>query len=313
MAREIGNRWLGDAQINGKRRRLVFSTKQEAESFERDPYKHLHIAKVSNTIGELFPIWTREVYGKTRNEKNAFRIADELVKRLGQDLPVSGVDRKAIKALVLTLRKEGNKDSTINTKMSILSRLLRYAVDEEALDVVPAIPFYNNPQGRIRSLTKAEEETLFSYLTPEHRHFANFLLYTGCRVGEALSLKKEDIDGDTVTFWRTKTDRPRSVPLAQKAKDALSASTSSQPFAHIVYSTFTKDWQRAKLKAGLSHDPQVVPHVLRHTCATRLGKAKMDPLRMKEWLGHSTLQMTSRYTHLDVSDLRAGVAALDCQ
>jgi site-specific recombinase XerC len=75
--------------------------------------------------------------------------------------------------------------------------------------------------------------------------------------------------------------------------------------------SLTIDQLRDEWQERLGHDKQVVPHVLRHTCATRLSKAKTDPLRMQEWLGHSTLQMTARYTHLDVSDLRIGATALE--
>lgn len=319
MARLRGAKWVGDAIVNNERKRLAFKTREEAEKFEQDPYSFLSVKPKAKTIGKLWPKWAREIYGRTRNERNALRITDELVQRLGAELHIEDIDRTKIKELVVKLKEKGSAPSTINSKLATLSRLLEYAVEEGLLNEKPTIRFQKLSQGRVRSLTKEEEDKIIGGLSLDlYRHYANFLLYTGCRVSEALKLEWSDIDGDVVTFWRTKTDRPRSVPLAAKAKEALAwtkAQGWKRPFEGIVYISFLHAWNRSKKKAGLEHDKQVVPHILRHTCATRLGKgngkSKMDPLRLQAWLGHSTLQMTARYTHLDVSDLRIGTDVLE--
>lgn len=310
MARQRGNRWQGDALINGARRRLTFATRQEAEAYEADPYRYLGVTKTVETVGKLFPRWAQEVYTGTRNARNAFRITDELVQRLGPDVPVNKVDRKLIKSVVEQLRQDGNKDATVNTKMSTLSRLLRHGVDEEVLSELPAIPFYAPKNTRIRALSHDEEDRLFSHLNHYHQRFATFLLYTGCRVSEALNLQWQDVTDTTVTFWLTKNSEERTIPLAKPAIEALDRSLPS-PFGHIVYTSFIKDWTRAKALAGLADDAQVVPHVLRHTCATRLGKGKMSELRLMKWLGHKSLVMVKRYTHFDTDDLLTGLDTLN--
>jgi site-specific recombinase XerD len=62
---------------------------------------------------------------------------------------------------------------------------------------------------------------------------------------------------------------------------------------------------------GLSGDKDLVPHVLRHTCATRLVKGGIDIRRVQMWLGHQTLTMTMRYAHLATLDLDNCVAVLE--
>lgn len=314
MARQRGTRWQADALVNGARKRLSFPTHAEAEAFERDPYAYLGVTKAHDTVGTLFPRWAHEIYKGTKNERNAIRITEELVRRLGPDLPVSKVDRKLIKDVIEQLRQQGNKDATVNTKMSTLSKLLHYGVDEEVLTDVPAIPFYAPKNARIRSLSHEEEQTLFSNLSHYHRPFATFLLYTGCRVSEAINLEWQDVTPTTVTFWRTKNGEERTIPLADPARAALDANRQASnvgPFHKVVYTSFIKDWHYAKAESGLAHDPQVVPHVLRHTCATRLAKGGMSELRLKKWLGHKTLVMVARYTHLDTQDLLTGLDALN--
>ena len=61
--------------------------------------------------------------------------------------------------------------------------------------------------GRIRFLEYDEEDRLFAAIErhsePYHR-FCVFLVDTGARLGEAISLRWNDINDDRVTFWVTK-------------------------------------------------------------------------------------------------------------
>lgn len=329
MVRAVKDKWTGDALVNGSRKRLTFATLQEAEAFEHDPYKALGIERPVLTVGKLFPKWTKEIYAGTRNEVGNFRISKDLVARLGADLPIEHVDRAKIKELISQYKERGNKAGTVNTKLAVISRLLHYAVDEGVLVTLPTIPFDSRPKGnRIRSLTKEEEQALFHHLSEGYQHFANFLLYTGCRKGEAMALEWVDHANGCVTFWRTKTDRPRTIPLHPKAIAALEWSRqgkpilnarnplrkqnrlSDRPFAYVNEHTFTNEWNRAKAVVGLELDRQVVPHILRHTCATRLAQSGFSELRLKDWMGHANLTMTARYTHFKVNDLRSGLDAL---
>jgi len=321
MPRQRGSSWQGDALVNGERRRLSFSSLKEALEFEANPYAYLSVKKAANVISTLFPMWSKEIYGRTRNARNALRISDELIQRIGPSTPIDKIDRALTRNLIAELQREGNADATINTKLAVLSRLLNHAVDEKLLTEAPTLQFRPISRGRVRALSKDEEQKLLEALDEPYKRFASFLLYTGCRVGEAMALQWTDVDDDRVTFWHTKTNKPRSVPLTIKTKATITTLRAErQPkdklvFTNIVYSTFLKKWNKAKLESGLSHDRQVVPHVLRHTCATRLGKGdgtrKMDPLRLSQWMGHTTLDMTRRYTHLDVSDLADGSDILD--
>ncbi len=40
------------------------------------------------------------------------------------------------------------------------------------------------------------------------------------------------------------------------------------------------------------------------TCATRLAQKGVTMMLIKEWMGHSTIQTTARYTHFAPKDLR---------
>jgi hypothetical protein len=74
---------------------------------------------------------------------------------------------------------------------------------------------------------------------------------------------------------------------------------------------FRAVWNDAKQEVGLGDDDQVVPHILRHTCASRLVQGGIDIRRVQMWLGHQTLQMTMRYAHLATNDLDFCLRVLD--
>ena len=70
-------------------------------------------------------------------------------------------------------------------------------------------------------------------------------------------------------------------------------------------------WNLAKERCHLGSDADVVPHILRHTCASRLVQGGIDIRRVQMWLGHQTLHVTMRYAHLAANDLDACVNVLE--
>jgi site-specific recombinase XerD len=61
----------------------------------------------------------------------------------------------------------------------------------------------------------------------------------------------------------------------------------------------------------LEMDSEFVIHSLRHTCASRLVIAGIDLYVVKEWLGHSSIQITERYAHLNPAKLVQAVEVLE--
>lgn len=76
-------------------------------------------------------------------------------------------------------------------------------------------------------------------------------------------------------------------------------------FSRKTYKRFAD----VRVKTGFhsKFEVAIVPHMLRHTCATRLARAGIGMPVIKEWMGHSAIQTTMRYSHFAPSDLaRAG-------
>ncbi|OLP58787.1 integrase [Xaviernesmea oryzae] len=220
--------------------------------------------------------------------------------------------------LVNNLRRRGNSNATINRKISALSKLLRKASKMGDIGPLPDFSRQKEKAGRIRFLESNEEERLFGALRETsdlYYRLCIFLVDTGARLGEALGLRWNDLQGQMATFWITKSGRSRSVPMTRRAQEAIAASRGRGlgPFYGIDQQQFRAAWKKAKRQVGLAHDEELVPHVLRHTCASRLVRGGIDIRRVQMWLGHQTLQMTMRYAHLASQDLAVCLPVLERQ
>lgn len=217
------------------------------------------------------------------------------------------------------LRSRGNSNATINRKMAALGKLLRKALKMGDIHSLPEFRRQKERAGRIRFLEEDEENRLFSEIRARNEdawRLSVFLVDTGARLGEALGLTWNDVQGRRASFWITKSGRSRTVPLTSRAHESVVAVRQDGlkgPFVMLTQVKFRAIWHEAKDAAGLKQDKDVVPHVLRHTCASRLVQGGIDIRRVQMWLGHQTLSMTMRYAHLATNDLDSCVKVLETQ
>jgi integrase len=291
MVRQRGTSWQADAVIGGKRVRRSFPSLAEASTYEAEH------GTTKSTIGAVLPPLAREFWGGTKDERNALRIADELVDRLG---------------LITSLRQAGNSPSTIRTKTTRLSKLLKKASRAHNF-TMPFIEPQKPSQGRLRFLLPEEQELIFARLRPSERLLATFLVETGVRVSEALRLEWREVvrDCSSVTLIDTKSGRDRTVPLTRSAQACLGERSFSRVFDGLEYRPFYDAFVRAVRNAGIPRGDEVVVHTLRHTCASRLVQGGLGLRQVQEWLGHSAIQTTLRYAHLAPDSLKAGLEALE--
>ncbi len=146
-------------------------------------------------------------------------------------------------------------------------------------------------------------------------------LNTGLRRGELFALRWSDIDLEarvlTVRAAAAKSGDSRRVPLNDEARTTLEAWRAQQkpdstnlvfPAADGTHLTrMDKSWatvcELAKLEDFRLHD-------CRHHFASRLVQSGVDLNVVRELLGHASLEMTLRYSHLRPDNLSAAVARL---
>jgi integrase len=278
------------------------------------PGSHLRPVN-SATIAELQRRYIDVLWEEGKHKTNVRSFLGE-IDEIFAGMRFSAFSDDMFDRLVGTLRERGNSNATINRKMAALSKLLRKAYKMGDIHSLPEFRRQKERAGRIRFLEPEEESRLFEAIRDRSHdawRLSVFLVDTGCRLGEALGLRWGDIHADRVSFWLTKSGRSRTVPLTARAREAVEGADRrwTGPFAMFSQVGYRAIWNDAKHETGFGLDNQIVPHILRHTCASRLVRGGIDIRRVQMWLGHQTLQMTMRYAHLATNDLDPCVRVLE--
>lgn len=194
--------------------------------------------------------------------------------------------------------------STINWSLSCLKKGLELAYDSDLIatnygDQVKTLPVSNI---RETVLTVAQVKLLSEHLSDQARAAMWISLYTGCRRGEVLKIKREDIGTDTMVIHagNTKTLKTRTIPIVAP----LSPWLEYVPL-QIDFEGVKSSWRRARVAAGLDH---LNFHDLRRSCATMMIAAGVDLYVVSKLLGHSSVTVTqTRYGHLQTDRIAAGL------
>ncbi|WP_224981207.1 tyrosine-type recombinase/integrase [Geomonas agri] len=243
-----------------------------------------------------------------------------LIELIG-DVQVGSINEDVVRTIIYKLEVTKVKSATVNRYLEVLKTILRYKRQEWDF-----IHLKKQPKGRIRVLSKQEEDKAIKLLREtdhcSRRHFypqvadlVEILLDTGCRLSEVLNLQYDDVNFDTnlISIWINKGDRPRSIPMTSRVRGILlerQKSNKKKPFTVTIYQA-GKAWAWVRKEMALERDNEFVLHALRHTCATRLVNKGVDLYVVKEWLGHSSIQVTERYAHLSPHKLAHAAKMLE--
>ena len=130
----------------------------------------------------------------------------------------------------------------------------------------------------------------------------------GLRVSEAVGLRRDELDLDRARLGVRRLKHGLSVehPIAgdglralkrhlARRRDALPWLFLSERNQPLTRQAVHHLLAAAAKRAGLPH---VHPHMLRHACGYKLAHDGHDTRALQEWLGHSNIQNTTRYTEL---------------
>lgn len=320
-------------RIRGRERRItighypvwtVLAARKHAEQLRReidlgtDPLEERIALREAPTVRQLF-----ERYDEEHLPTKALRsAADDRSMWTNDILPALGAKK------VADLRWEDCDDlhraisRTRPTRANRVNEVLRKALNLSVrwgwIERNPASGVRRNPeQKRHRYLSRAEVSRLMDALEshPE-RTSADailFMLFTGCRKGEALNAKWAQFDLE-YRIWtkpgsETKQRREHRVPYSTAAAEILKRRRAKAVGLHVFPGSFgaplqdvRRTWNAACQTAGLR---SVRIHDLRHTFASLVASSGQSLLVVGELLGHSSPQTTKRYASLYDEALRA--------
>ena len=139
-------------------------------------------------------------------------------------------------------------------------------------------------------------------------HYFLLSIHTGMRMSEQYGLRWNQVDFERrqLHLIRTKNGDSRTIPPNAIALAALQElqSGKGRPGTDPVFPSVrtgdslqgSRGWFSTALEEAKIHE--YTWHCNRHTFASRLVMAGVDPRTVAELLGHRTLQMITRYAHL---------------
>lgn len=251
------------------------------------------------------------------------------VKALLGEVTLSQMSDNDILRIQRVTRDKGLSDSTNNSIVKLIKRIVSFGVKNSYFDYMPFknIKLFKLNNSRDRYLTKREINKLFHFVHDEHaRLFLHLALSTGARANAILNIKKQDIDFDNKSVLLN-DDKGHTTYTGFLNNDVINYISD---FYHKLESTDNIITQRKtplkigtlryRLKKGFDQlnegiatndrKNRVVIHTLRHTFASHLAISGASITKIKKLLNHTDIKQTMRYAKLSPESGRDEIGRL---
>jgi integrase len=322
-----------EIRLSGHYLTKTFRTKREALSWEtsteasiREGRYNSATAGSSKSLNQVIEQFRQSPPARNGNwlvRKSAGHFLNFWLTQLGS-MKIVEIQASHIASCRHDLLRTGVSPATCNRYTSAISTILQCCVDEWFyLNRNPAreLRRLRESDGRCRVLEHGERTALLQACEYDQdlHDFVVLALNTGARRGELMNLLWRDCDSNfaEVTFRDTKNGTDRTIPLTDAATDVLKRRFCSRQLGkgHWVFpaprSSGPADFRKRFSKAvEVAQINDFRFHDLRHTVASYMAAAGVAERMIAEVLGHKTLQMVKRYTHLKPEHLRDSMNCL---
>lgn len=221
---------------------------------------------------------------------------------------------------------KGCQPATINRAVNVLRSFYNYLVKRELYTRnIAAMLEPVKLQHKERSfLTESQFKLLIEGLNNKLVYAVIITLYyTGLRISECLNLTVKDVDmtNNVIRVIAGKGNKDRTIPINEKLHLELTTylenvrpiTVSERFFASERSGKISREYinkmlKKATLDCGLAKN--ITCHTLRHSFATNLVAKNVNIVHVQKLLGHSSLNVTSIYTHTTISELYESVNML---
>ncbi len=332
------NTRLSNGTRHRERRRLSISSKSAAQRWGVDRERHLlqhGPPQATKEVPTLAEFATRFMDGHARanRQKPSGIAAKETIFRVHL-VPLFGtkkldaITNEAVQGLKHSLRDKSAK--TVNNVLTVLSKMLRVAVEWDVLDRVRCNVHLLPIEKSSASFHDFDEFERLVQAAKEDRRAHLIVLMggeAGLRCGEMMALEWQDVDfrKRQLTIQRSdwkghvttpKSGRLRHIPLTVRLEAALRdhrhlkgprvlCSDEGSPLTQRGVQGLVR---RAARRARLDN---VGLHVLRHTFCSHLAMRGAPTRAIQELAGHAEMVTTQRYMHLSPAAIDSAIRLLD--
>jgi len=331
-----GKSWYADYTVGGKRKMQSFGRhKKMAELFLKDVELKLlrgELKLVDDTVTFKDSLQKYLEYSRLNKSRRTLESETSRWKKFSAFMEEKGVVKlrgitpeliEEYKGKVLRTSSAAN----FNNHLMLIKALLNKAVEWRSLRENPLKDFKklkNSNVRELRYLAVEEIERILAVADPLMQKVIMILLNTGLGRAELAYLEWEDIDfqnklikvqSKPETGFHPKSYKARSIPMNAEVEKTLMDlpqrgkyvfdNGHDQPFhsEKCLWSRFRTILKKADVK-------NACVKTLRHTFASYLVMSGVDLRTVQELMGHSTITMTERYSHLSPDHRTRAIQAL---
>ena len=280
-----------------------------------------------NPIGERGDITLKEIYGEWSKDRypklspktvQSYEVAWNHLSTLENE-KLKDIKTSHIQKIINDMNKKGLSRSSCH-KVKVLAGLIyKHAMADDIVDknYAEMVELPSNDTKKKEIFTDLEIKAIeeLSEVDP----WANtilILIYTGMRVGELLTLTKFNINiDDMVIIGGIKTDagKDRIIPIHSKIQRHIKYwyNTNSDYLINREGKKIGVDSYRRTLYYPALEKCNVrklTPHSCRHTFASLMARAQVDPLHIQKIIGHADYSTTANiYTHPEIKELKNAI------
>jgi len=319
---------IGEGPCSLAEKRKLAEEKRQAEETAR-----VIEARESITLAQ---VWEKYLPVAQANKATHTAYAEEAAYRLWlsptlADKPLRDIKPIHLERIKKTMTEAGRSAQTVRHVLAALRQVFNFAKRHGLYAGDNPVSLVKKPSAdarRLRFLTHDEADRLLAALAERESNvhdMALLALHCGLRAGEIFSLTWGDVDMErgVLILRDTKSGKNRAAYMTE-AVAAMLTDMDRRDHDDLVFPSanggrivqISETFNRVVTALGLNNgvtDPRqkVVFHTLRHTFASWLVEQGIDLYSVKELMGHGTLAMTERYSHLSPDKLRRAVKTLE--
>ncbi len=275
------------------------------------------------TVADIYTLWQAEHFqGLTQKGQEMYQNAYKHLRPL-QERKMRSIHAEDFQMIVDGLILAGRTHSTTNKIKQLCSQLSKWAMREDIIDKNYAQFIRLQKEGKKEKsiFTLEELERLKMNDEDDAVKLILILIYTGLRIGELLSIKKEDVflaDGYMLGGSKTEAGTNRVIPLSSKIAPYIQHFYSLASDAPLLIDGFSgnksvrnfreREYYPTLQRLGIARK---TPHTTRHTFASLMAAANVRHDLLQKIIGHADYATTANiYVHQSIDELKSAIAQL---
>lgn len=237
----------------------------------------------------------------------------ELLQVINGQTKLENITADKINSYIEHLQNKNNSNKTINTKLSYIRNILRYAYN---MGWTKSIPYIKNLKTKSNKITRYYSELEQDLMLEWSKHHC-YVLYealvigfnTGLRISDILTIinniKSIKIENNYIHLLIQKTQTELSIPLNKHLQEL------TQEWQEYTINYMQIQYLFKKMLKEINIlDTEATIHKIRHTFCSRLVEKGVPLPVIQKLAGHKKITTTMLYTHVKDTQLEQAVALL---